>query len=678
MSFHHSLMFTLSLLLLSHHASSLSSPALKDARALQLQTKAASVVRRSPALVELNAQGNVDLQHSPPVSSSSTIRASRPSSPAQSRKDSALVDERQGDWAALEAAAREEDHPLPPWAQVLIGIVTMLVVAGTVSHIKAICTAPVPRSADSERLAVVLAETMDKVEILEKQLEERYAIVDAAAQFDDDPETAAAKQQERETQEQQIARAKEYHAAAEKVVEQKEQILAQAAALHSSFKEAVVVSRERVEDFGREEAKQIYAEMNKAVGEREIPQWAPPSWMAVTEDESAISIPPVTQLVAGAFAPSRIRWVRYTSGWTQLLCTILATSAVIVFLVDRKRPCRDQMVWIWLYGLFTLCMISFFCGGTIIYWCTVELNHLHDKREEEEKNAAAAMTGIGLFDMIANLRRGSLGFFEAYFRLHSVIDSWLYEFMQIVFFVDLCWNGFGLYITIADVLVDELACDAKSVLTFLHVNSCMYVVFMSWSLIVVLLSITNSLGSSSQASIAIIKAAKAADKSLFKNLPVVLSFVQSYILKNSSEALGLTERQVRDELRNLYERERELEEKLRLRKRVCDRIHREEALGGSSEAEFMERSERRLQTILEQAKPLVGLLAANVSNEPVDQSKNDFHGYASKVGDQRTTALGSDRASPYSGAAQIAHESIEEEVEGQGARDSNEDDVEGF
>jgi hypothetical protein len=674
MSLHHLLMFFLSLLLLADHASSLSSPVLKDPHVLQLQTKAASVVRRSPALVELTAQGNVDLRHSPSDSSPSVIRVSRSSPPTRSHKNSALVDERQGDWAAVEAAPGEEDHPLPPWAQVLIGIVTMLVVAGSVSQLKAICTAPVPRNANSERLAVVLAETMDKVEILEKQLEERYAIVDAAAQFDDDPETAEAKQQEREAQEQQIARAKEYHAAAEKVVEQKEQILAQAAALHSSFKEAVVTSRERVEDFGREEAKQMYAEMNKAVGERTIPDWQPPNWMVASEDEAAISIPPVTQLVAGAFAPSRIRWVRYTSGWTQFLCTVLGTAALIVFLVDRKRPCRDAMVWIWLYGTFALCTTSFFCGGTIIYWCTVELNHLQMKREEEEKNAAAAMTGIGLFDMIANLRRGSLSFFEAYFRLHSVTDSWLYKLVNVVFFVELCWNGFGLYITIADVLVDELACDAKSVLTFMHVNSCMYVLFMSWSLIIVILGITNSLKSSSAASIAIINAAKAADKSLFKDLPVVLSFVQSYILKNSSEALGLTERQVRDELRNLHERSRELEEKLRLRKRVCERIHHEEAMGGSSEAEFMERSERRLQTILEQAKPLVGLMAANVSNDAVDQSKDEFHGYASQVG----KPLGSDRASPYSGATQRAHETIQEEVEGQGARDSNVDDVEGF
>jgi hypothetical protein len=271
----------------------------------------------------------------------------------------------------------------------------------------------------------------------------------------------------------------------------------------------------------------------------------------------------------------------------------------------------------------------------------VQINSLKSKREELDK-ANESTIGIPLFDAIAKLRRGGLSYFEGYFRYHAVVDSWIYGFMRFVSVVALGWGGFGLYITIEDIILDTLACDAKLALDYQHAYSFLFVILLTWNVTGCVLSLTNRISSTSAISTPLMMAGKAIDDDSFHSLPVVLTLVKSFVLKNSSEALGLTEQQVRDEIRNLSEQMREVDDKFRYKTRSLERFRGMQEQT-ETEAAFMDRCQRKVTNALDQAKPLVGLVAANLNT----QTNTGFHGYASPIGEQKPISDNRARASPY-------------------------------
>merc|ERR1719356_614152 len=95
---------------------------------------------------------------------------------------------------------------------------------------------------------------------------------------------------------------------------------------------------------------------------------------------------------------------------------------------------------------------------------------------------------------------------------------------------------------------------------------------LTWNILACILSITNEISNSNVVATVMIKQAKSMDDELSYGLPVWLTLVQSFVLKNSSDALGLSERQVRDELRKLNERMREIDETSRYRRRSLERL----------------------------------------------------------------------------------------------------------
>jgi hypothetical protein len=217
-------------------------------------------------------------------------------------------------------------------------------------------------------------------------------------------------------------------------------------------------------------------------------------------------------------------------------------------------------VWIWQIGFLVVISVDLFCRNILIYWSSVQIRALKQKREELDK-ADSSTTGIPIFDTFARLRRGGLSYFEGYFRYHSVIDSWLYGFMRFNSIVVLGWGAFGLYITIADIIMDTLACDAKLALAYQHLYSFMFVVLLTWNIVGLVLWITNHISSTSVVSKPLMRVGKYVDDDNFHGLPVFLTLVKSFVLNNSSDALGLTEQQVRDEIRSLTEQTREIDEK---------------------------------------------------------------------------------------------------------------------
>jgi hypothetical protein len=264
-------------------------------------------------------------------------------------------------------------------------------------------------------------------------------------------------------------------------------------------------------------------------------------------------------------------------------------------------------------------------------WVKLQMRELKALRKRVE-DANSAKTGNALLDAFTQLRRGGQTFFESYLKYRAIVESWLYMFLGWLSFIGFLWGGFGLFITINDIILDTLACDQQVILAFLHGYSFGFVVFLTWGIIGLVLSITQSLSSSSYVSVALMKLAKSMDDSLHHGLPVWLTLIQSFVLKNSSDELGLSERQVKEELRQLHERMREVDDELKGRKQLAQRLHVLERQN-LSEAEFMRQCQERLDSFLGHTKPVVALLAANVqTNLTVDSSTASSGGHLSRVG----------------------------------------------
>lgn len=510
-----------------------------------------------------------------------------------------------------------QEEPLPPWACFVIGMSISLVLVLIYTCIRDRCFSVVPRGADSERLAEVLQIAKEREQVLKEELEERKELArlaDEALIAEGETNEAAlaeARMRSRELQERADLRAKQIHEAAAQLSEQRDALIAAANRAADTFQEVLETSRESVEEFTKAETASLYEKMSEAAASNTsaLPSWEPPDWL---KTDDLIQIPPLMQLIAGMFAPMQLNSVRDFSNTVFYLSFIMLIVSAVIFAVDFNKKCSDVMVWVWQWGLLALTFIDFCCRFLIVRWSNQALSDLERSREALER-ANANKTGYGLLDMFASAKRGNNKFFEAYFKFTSINGSRIYFLMQLNGFLCLCWGGFGLYISIQDIIEDSLNCDARVALTYMHTYGFFFVLLISYNVLSVILWIVMSLAKSKLLSKPIIKIAKKVDDDINNGMPIALTLVESFVLKNSADAYGLSARQVKAEIEDLRENIEEAEEFLYKLRFKAERLEEMEGNIGT-EAEFMERCQGKLQKGLEQAKPMVGLIAANVSN----------------------------------------------------------------
>lgn len=506
---------------------------------------------------------------------------------------------------------------LPVWAQVLIGTLVTLVLLAIYSVIKARYLSMIPYGADKEQLEVVLQEAMERAQQLQEELDERRAALEEAQLHEmlgqQGEEFRAARERQREAEEAIDARTRLIHEAAAKTAQQTEALRAGATRVQDTFVEAAESSKERVEEFARKETKTVYQRLQEAVEERQanLPAWEPPAWMVA---DSVIRIPPLMNLIIGIIAPSQLHFTREYSANIFSLSLLMIGLSVLVYVLERNTHCEDKEVWTWHYGLLGFLVVDVLCRMYIIRQADIGMNILKSSREDLERGDQLS-TGNPLFDFIDHVRRGNARFFEAFFKYRAVVDSWFYHLSQWNSFFCLCWAGFGLYLTVTHVVWDSMRCEARLALIYMHAYSFFFVVLLTWNLIFVVLWVVTLVAGSRLVSKPIMKVVMALDDRFFNGAPVITLLTQSFILKNSADALGLSADQVQQEMDELEEKSAELKLQLEERERQLEDL--QELIGeASTEKEFMERCERRVAEGLEEAKPFVGLIAANVATNP--------------------------------------------------------------
>jgi len=413
--------------------------------------------------------------------------------------------------------------------------------------------------------------------------------------------------------------------AAERIAEQREELTAGAGRAKAAFTSALDVGRERLEDFTKVETTGLYSRVQEAVAERSVPVWEPPDWIVPSEDEDFITMPPLVNLIQGAFAPARIHALRDNANWVFYVDFVFLTLSVVIFIIDYQKHCEDIEVWIWQVGFLTITALDWFSRIFVVRWCNEALDGLQHSREELDK-ANAAATGNSLFDSFAKIRRGSQSYFEAYFKMMAIQDSPVLGFVRFLEIFNLLWGGFGLWVSIHDIVIDSLACSARLALTWMHIYSFFYVMLLTWNLFWLVYSVIGLIATSDLVSTPIIRAAKKFDDNTMKGFPVALTLIESFVLKNSSSSISMGAMKARQDLAELGKRIHEMEEKLHEKQRQSELIHQLDA-ESRTEQEFMERINRKLTVGLDQAKPLVGLIAANVrTNDVSEEVPKSAHG----------------------------------------------------
>lgn len=501
-----------------------------------------------------------------------------------------------------------EKHPLPAWAQIIIGILVMLVITGTYSIVASKLRSPLPAGADHEALLEALQQALDKAEHLELELEGRQEVDEMFSDTDDDEAT----DKEQRAAEEADRRKREIQEAAAKIADAPEALTSCAHRVQGAFLETMDGARGRVENFARLESSEVYSRVQAAVEEHSesIPRWVPPDWMT---QEGTFVLPPLMQLISGLTATSQIRLIRFFNQKNLMLSGILIILSVATFAVDWNKRCADKMVWVWHIGLLSLTSVDTAFRIAIIRRASKGLDHLRLERLALEKESAAS-SGIGnaVFDFFGDIKRRSSKFFDAFFRYQLIVESWSYSLAHFFSFLSLGWGGVGLAITIHDIIADSLACDANFAVRYLHVYSFIYVVLLTWNILGVILWITFLVSGSKYVHGPLIQLAKYIDDDMMQGMPVSLSLVQSFVLKDSADLLSLKARQVLHEIEEVQKQIVDLEERLRLRKRYRERVH-ELNQQAPTEEEFMERCQDRVTSGLDEIRPLVGLVAANVT-----------------------------------------------------------------
>lgn len=511
----------------------------------------------------------------------------------------------------------KEHGALPLWAQLLCGTATTALIMGLYFVVKGRLTAHVPRGLDQERLEIVLQETEDKMDTLKAELEALQQQQEEAARMAEGlPDADAEVRQARSMQDKADRRARALREAAENLAEQTDSLKAGAERVNETFRDGIESGRGMLENFTATESRALYDKMQSAVSDGNVPAWEAPDWMTANEDEDCIDLPPVMQLMQGAVATRSIAVVKYACHWKSTINLVMIVLSVVTFIKDWKKHCIDIEVWVWHIGHLSSNSLDIFARTIITFWCSKALRQLARGRDELEKQDEAMKTGNDMLDITGALKRGADNYFESFFKYQRIVGSWTYLFLQVITFFNLCWGGFGLWVSVHDIIIDSLACNANFALGYMHCYAFFYVVLLTWNIIGLVLTIVGHLSGSKLVTTPILKLAKKFDDDTMQGIPVALTVIESFVLKNSSGALGMMEKEAKSDIRRLHDRLEKLDEKMTERSRIRDQL-KQVARTVRTQEEYMDRYQNMMAETFDQARPLVGLLAAHVHTDRV-------------------------------------------------------------
>lgn len=396
-------------------------------------------------------------------------------------------------------------------------------------------------------------------------------------------------------------------------------LLQRATHASNTFQEGVEGIKVRMEDMAKKEAAELVERMKVAMDTNtEVPQGLP-EWASFLDfSEYEVEPPPVALLIAGMLAPAQLRSTRNQCKSTIAWDTIMVSAATIALILDWKKACGDTLVMVFFFGFLGLNVLDLLCRTLILMHAARAVRAI----EEEEEAHKPPSTGNSIWDAYNSIRMNSRQFFKALFQYDNLLNSWSYLFTKYVSLISAIWGAIGLYTSIANVVMDETQCDKKVTLYFMHVYSFFYLMFLLINLASLLFWILQRLSESNRVSSVVVGFAKSWDKEVPLGIPVFMTLVQAFVLRNSNDMLRVKAQQIAADI-TILEAEKaaamknanSIDAKIAKMKQEAEKVAEQEKKAkeeGMDAEGFVERYDQKAQESLAAAEPLLAVAAARV------------------------------------------------------------------
>jgi len=379
-------------------------------------------------------------------------------------------------------------------------------------------------------------------------------------------------------------------------------------------KQALTVGMEtvkgRVTETMLAESEALFAEVKGALGDDTVPEWLTPAAIGGQGGENfKKALPMIGLLLAGSLAPGRLRGLRLSCDGQIMMNGIILAMVNGIGISDWHVPCKDPAIWRWIGGVAVISGNACLMAGIIRIKCSSAVNFLDDQM----KLIKSSETGIPLMDAFNNIKTSGTYFMKALFRYDKIVSAFSYTLSQLNFILYMCWGGYGVYLSIANVVIDAETCPVKSILFFMHFFSFFYVFLFTYMLVGVVLWIVQILASDKNGivSTVMIGIAKGIDDSNPGKMPIALTLVRSLFLRDTSNVYKVQAEALNLDVTSLEGEASDLAMKLAALKAERDEIAEKAAQTGQNEDQIIASFEAKMGENLEALKPFAVMMAAS-------------------------------------------------------------------
>jgi len=225
------------------------------------------------------------------------------------------------------------------------------------------------------------------------------------------------------------------------------------------------------------------------------------------------------------------------------------------------------------------------CCAFIASSCATALGMLQDN---EDSMGRVKKTGNAVWDAYIMLQANSGQFFKAFFAYQGIVDSKTYTCQKVLSFAGLFWGIVAMWITIENIVRDSLACDAKIILWFMHTYAWFFLLFLTWTVLGLLLWVVKKLSGLTVVTGPIMAGAKEADSEIPFQLPVFQTLARSFLLRDSSTMLHIKAKEVEAAVVTMEKEIEDMKNKMALRKGYLDQLEYRRNAAAAHEASLVE------------------------------------------------------------------------------------------
>eukprot|EP00929_Paragymnodinium_shiwhaense_P097969 TRINITY_DN59531_c0_g1_i1.p1 TRINITY_DN59531_c0_g1~~TRINITY_DN59531_c0_g1_i1.p1 ORF type:complete len:891 (-),score=243.76 TRINITY_DN59531_c0_g1_i1:125-2743(-) len=456
-------------------------------------------------------------------------------------------------------------------------------------------------ASDEERLQMEIDLMRAQAQQLQEQLDERRLAMasppggdgDAPAAPDAPPETEAAaavpqdEAQPAATFEELMGELTSQTQGIDAVVDEAARTKGVQAVIRSSHRVRETVQVEvdqlqgKVETFAEEVGTNFITKVKAAVKDADMPAEFSPenldkaqemmSEFMKTQTEEAqrppiaddFSPPPLSILIGAVMARSQVQQMQYSSWSAALFHSLFFIIGFGIFFMDKGRPCGDIRVQVWMVGMLLWNAVLVVCNAAMQRRCETVLKADDAAFAEREMRLGPAQPD-NLLGALWKFQQNRAGFLNLLVRLDELENSTLSALTLALGLVSWCWDLYSVYIVQHDIVTMELHCNKRELVLFVETYAFIVVVLLLYKLLSVFTLLFRICKGTRFMTRLLVTTARSLDDSVFRGLPVVLTLLRAFLIRDTSSLLVLEEDQIKQSIaeleKQLVEHQAKLEE----------------------------------------------------------------------------------------------------------------------